>query len=87
VTHLDWAVLVQYRGLLLDGLLATVELSALSILLSLVLGILLGFARSFLPPSLSWIATCYVEFFRNIPPIVQFFFWYFAAALDVFRRP
>jgi polar amino acid transport system permease protein len=80
----DWDVLLQYRGLLLDGLIATCELSLVALVLSLSLGTAVGVGRSFLPTSLRWILACYTEFFRNIPPIVQFFFWYFAAALDVF---
>jgi len=79
----DWGVLLQYRGLLLEGLVATVELVAISLLVSLGLGVLVGVARTFLPPAFSWIFGAYTEFFRNIPPIVQFFFWYFAANFDV----
>jgi polar amino acid transport system permease protein len=79
----DWGVLLQYRDLLLEGLVATVELVAIALVVSLVLGALVGVARTFLPPVLSWVFACYTEFFRNIPPIVQFFFWYFAANLEV----
>jgi His/Glu/Gln/Arg/opine family amino acid ABC transporter permease subunit len=82
--HFDWGILVQYKGLLLAGLLATLELCAVSIVLSLVLGTCVGVARSFLSAALSWMPATYTEFFRNIPPIVQFFFRYFAVGLDVF---
>lgn len=81
--HFDWGVLFQYRGLLLEGLVATVQLVAIALVVSLALGVLVGVARTFLPPALSWIFVAYTEFFRNIPPIVQFFFWYFAANLGV----
>ena len=56
----------------------------MSLALSLVLGTAVGLARSFVPRGAAWPFAAYTEFFRNIPPIVQFFFWYFAAALDVF---
>lgn len=79
-----WSVLLQYRGLLLEGLLQTCKLSLVALVVSMALGTLVGVGRSFLRPSLRWLCACYVEFFRNIPPIVQFFFWYFAADLDVF---
>ena len=79
----DWGVLLQYRGLLLEGLVATIELVAISLILSLALGAMVGVARTFLPPAASWVFAAYTEFFRNIPPIVQFFFWYFAANLEV----
>ncbi len=82
--HFDWAVLVQYRGLLLEGLIATCELSLVSLVLSMVLGIAIGVSRSFFPAWLRWLPACYTEFFRNVPPIVQLFFWYFAANLNVF---
>lgn len=82
--HFDWGVLLQYKGLLLQGLLATCELAAVSLALSMVLGTMVGVGRSFLPAPLRFLCVCYTEFFRNIPPIVQFFFWYFAAGLDVF---
>lgn len=79
-----WSVLLQYRELLLEGLLQTCKLSLVSLVVSMVLGTVVGVGRSFLRPALRWLCTCYVEFFRNVPPIVQFFFWYFAANLDVF---
>jgi His/Glu/Gln/Arg/opine family amino acid ABC transporter permease subunit len=79
-----WGVLLEYRGLLIEGLLQTCKLSGLSLVLSMMLGTLVGVGRSFLPAPLRWLCTGYVELFRNIPPIVQFFFWYFAANLDVF---
>src|ERR1051326_1911869 len=63
-----WNVLFEYRGLLLEGL---VQLCT-------------GVGPACLPPSLRGLGPSYVEFFRNIPPIVQFFFWYFAAGLEVF---
>ena len=80
----DWSVLLQYRGLLLQGLLQTCKLSVMSLALSLSIGIVVGVGRSFLPKALRWLCAGYTEFFRNIPPLVQFFFWYFAANLDVF---
>lgn len=79
----DWGVLIEHRGLLWDGLVATVELSVASLLLSLLLGTLVASGRSFAPALLRPLFTIYVEFFRNVPPIVQFFFWYFGVGLDV----
>jgi polar amino acid transport system permease protein len=79
----DWGVLVAYRGLLLEGLVATLELVAISLVLSLVLGTALGLGRTYAPRPLAALFAAYTEFFRNVPPIVQFFFWYFAVNLDV----
>jgi polar amino acid transport system permease protein len=63
---------------LLQGLLTTLELSALAWLLAVALGILSGALRTvrFLP--LRVLATAYVEFFRNVPLLVWMFFFYFA---------
>jgi polar amino acid transport system permease protein len=82
--HLEWGVLLQYRQLLLDGLMTTVELSALSLVLSLLIGGAVGSLRPFATVPLAWLLAAYTEFFRNVPPIVQFFFWYFAVGLDSF---
>jgi His/Glu/Gln/Arg/opine family amino acid ABC transporter permease subunit len=67
----------QSGGWLLQGLLTTLELSALAWILAVALGILSGALRTvhFLP--LRWAATFYVEFFRNVPLLVWMFFWYF----------
>jgi polar amino acid transport system permease protein len=74
-----WSVLWtgQSGHWLLQGLLTTLELSALAWVLAVVLGILSGALRTvrFLP--LRWAATFYVEFFRNVPLLVWMFFWYF----------
>jgi polar amino acid transport system permease protein len=78
-----WEVLLEYRGLLLEGMLATVKLAIIGMVVSTVLGIAIGLARVFLPPPLSWLFVVYTEVFRNIPPIVQFFLWFFAVSLDL----
>jgi His/Glu/Gln/Arg/opine family amino acid ABC transporter permease subunit len=62
---------------LLQGVLTTLELSALAWLLAVFFGITSGALRTirFLP--LRLLATGYVEFFRNVPLLVWMFFWYF----------
>lgn len=62
---------------LLQGVLTTLELSALAWLLAVALGVVSGALRTvrFLP--LRVLATSYVEFFRNVPLLVWMFFWYF----------
>jgi polar amino acid transport system permease protein len=80
----DWGVLLVYRHLLWQGLLLTVQISALSMVLSLVLGGVLGIGRRAEAVSIRWLCGAYIEFFRNIPLIVQLFFWYFAVGLEAF---
>jgi len=74
-----WSVLWtgQSGHWLLQGLLTTLELSALAWLLAVALGILSGALRTAQLAPLRWAATCYVEFFRNVPLLVWMFFWYF----------
>ena len=80
----DWGVLLVYRHLLWQGLLLTVQISALSMVLSLVLGGVLGLGRRAEVMPVRWLCGAYIEFFRNIPLIVQLFFWYFAVGLVAF---
>jgi polar amino acid transport system permease protein len=73
----DWSVLLTYRELLFTGLLVTLKLTAISLALSMLLGFSLGVIRSCPLALLRWLGGVYVEFFRNIPLIIQLFFWYF----------
>ncbi len=79
-----WPVLLEYRHLLLRGLLVTVELSALAFVLSLLLGVVVGVAQLSRYRALRVAFTWYVELFRNVPLIVQVFYWYFAIGLGSF---
>lgn len=80
----DWGVLFVYRHLLWQGLVLTVQLSALGMVLSLVVGLVIGLGRRAEAKPLRWLSGAYIEFFRNIPLIVQLFFWYFAVGLEAF---
>jgi His/Glu/Gln/Arg/opine family amino acid ABC transporter permease subunit len=75
----DWSVLWtgQSGHWLLQGLVTTLEISALAWLLAAALGILSGALRTVPWRPLRAAATCYVEFFRNVPLLVWMFFWYF----------
>lgn len=73
----DWSIVPQYAPLFWKGALVTLELSAISIVLSTVVGTFLGLGRlSHRAPS-RWISSACVEFFLNTPLVVQLFFWYF----------
>ncbi|PIE70787.1 MAG: amino acid ABC transporter permease [Deltaproteobacteria bacterium] len=81
-----WAVLYEVNptygerfGIwLLKGLLLTINISVISAALALVIGTLFGIARLSTFKPVYYIATWYVELFRNTPLLVQMFFWYFA---------
>ena len=77
--------LIEYDGshsyfrAYLVGLLNTILVSVIGIIFATILGIIIGIAR--LSPNylINQFASFYVEFFRNIPLLLQIFFWYFAA--------
>ncbi len=75
----EWSVLWsgQSGSWLLQGILTTLEISALAWALALVLGIVAGALRTVPFVPLRAVATFYVEFFRNVPLLVWMFFWYF----------
>jgi polar amino acid transport system permease protein len=75
----NWSVLWSGEtGLwLLFGLVKTLQISVLSWLLAVALGILSGALRTVPLAPVRWAATFYVEFFRNVPLLVWMFFWYF----------
>jgi polar amino acid transport system permease protein len=76
----DWSVLWsgQSGAWLLQGVLTTLEISALAWLIALALGIVAGALRTVRFAPLRVLAACYVEFFRNVPLLVWMFFFYFA---------
>jgi len=78
----NWHVLIEYKDLLINGLLTTVKLSILGIFFSFIIGSLIGIARASKNFWLSLFASYYVESFRNIPLIVQMFFIYFTFTLS-----
>jgi His/Glu/Gln/Arg/opine family amino acid ABC transporter permease subunit len=75
----QWGVLWsgQSGRWLLQGLVTTLEISALAWVLAVALGILSGSLRTVPFALLRGAAASYVEFFRNVPLLVWMFFWYF----------
>ncbi|NIY74471.1 amino acid ABC transporter permease [Thalassospira sp. HF15] len=75
-TMIDYSAQSSYATALMVGLLNTVKVSLLGIILCTIIGTIFGVARL----SSNWIvrklATVYVETFRNIPVLLQLFFWY-----------
>jgi His/Glu/Gln/Arg/opine family amino acid ABC transporter permease subunit len=74
-----WSVLWSGQSgyWLLQGVVTTLEISALAWLLAVFLGITAGALRTVRFVPLRAAATFYVEFFRNVPLLVWMFFWYF----------
>ncbi len=69
----------SYARAFLVGLLNTILVSAIGIFFATILGVTIGISRLSQNYLVSKTAEWYVEIFRNIPLILQIFFWYFAA--------
>lgn len=67
-----------YGRTFLVGLLNTLLVSVIGIILATLLGFTMGVARLSSNFLISKIATIYIEIIRNIPLLLQIFFWYFA---------
>ncbi len=85
----DWSVIPTYLfrwdektatlvpNLLIKGLIATIRIAIWAMVVSSILGVILGIARTsdrLFPRLVSW---AYVEFIRNIPPVPFLFLFYF----------
>ncbi|MFQ6285475.1 amino acid ABC transporter permease [Yersinia enterocolitica] len=79
VQHLiDYEQGDTYGRVFLVGLFNTLLVSVLCIFFASILGFFLGLARLSDNWLLRKLSTIYIETFRNIPPLLQIFFWYFA---------
>ncbi|GLQ30541.1 amino acid ABC transporter permease [Litoribrevibacter albus] len=75
-----------YGRTFIVGILNTLLVSVLGIILATLLGFLIGIGRLSTNWLISRLAAIYIETFRNIPLLLQIFFWYFAV-LGVMPHP
>jgi general L-amino acid transport system permease protein len=77
-TLIDYSTTSSFARAFLVGLMNTLLVSAIGVVLATVLGFIIGIAR--LSPNwlVSRLAGAYVEIIRNLPLLLQLFFWYFA---------
>jgi len=66
----------SYGRALIVGLLNTIRVAVVGIVLATILGTLVGLARLSTNWLIARIAGAYVEVIRNVPLLVQLFFWY-----------
>jgi glutamate/aspartate transport system permease protein len=66
-----------YLDMLLSGLVLTIETAICAWIIALVTGSIVGVLRTLPSKTASWVGFCYVEFFRNMPLLVQLFLWFF----------
>ena len=64
-------------NLLLQGLITTLRISIYAIVLAVILGTILGLARCAENLAIRMLARTYLEFLRNIPPVVVVFIFFF----------
>jgi glutamate/aspartate transport system permease protein len=83
--HWDWGVFLQhasknqtYLDWMLSGFEVTLMLGLSAWVIALALGTSLGVMRTLPNRVCRTVGTAYVELFRNVPLLVQFFIWYFA---------
>jgi len=78
-----WDIFSQYftSSRVLDGLVVTLELTAISMAIGIVLGVVLAVMRLSPNPLVGGFSWFYVWFFRGTPVLVQLLFWNSVSAL------
>ena len=83
--HWNWRIFWEpapngtgnYLDMLLSGLVLTIETAICAWIIALVLGSIVGVMRTLPSKTAGRLGFVYVEFFRNIPLLVQLFLWFF----------
>jgi polar amino acid transport system permease protein len=81
--NFEWHIVGQYLfdPRVLHGVVATIYMTALSMVIGILLGIAFAVMRLSPNPIVSYFAWVYIWFFRGTPLLVQVLFWYAVAAL------
>ncbi len=74
---------VSWTAYLLPGLVNTLKAAAIAVVLSVVVGLVLGVGRLSQAKVLRWVCGVYVEFFRSVPVLVMMIFSYYFAVFVV----
>ncbi|HEY5791446.1 MAG TPA: amino acid ABC transporter permease [Gammaproteobacteria bacterium] len=82
---IDYDETYSYGRTFFVGLLNTLLVSLLGIICATLVGFVMGVARLSRNWLIARLATVYIEIFRNIPLLLQIFFWYFAVGLNLPR--
>jgi His/Glu/Gln/Arg/opine family amino acid ABC transporter permease subunit len=80
VASYDWSLIWDNRSAFWHGLLTALEVAAVAMVISVVVGLLLALARMGRPP-LSWAAAVYINIFRGVPALVSVIWVYFGWSL------
>ena len=74
----DWGAIWQYRWDLLGGIWVTIVLAVVTMVIAVPLGIVVMLMRQSSVRPLQWIATVFVEVFRNTPLLLLVYWAYYA---------
>ncbi|HEX4296415.1 MAG TPA: amino acid ABC transporter permease [Devosia sp.] len=74
----DWGAIWPYRDQLLAGIGVTIALAVVTMLIAIPLGIIVMLMRISGIKPLAWIATVFVEIFRNTPLLLLVYWAYYA---------
>jgi glutamate/aspartate transport system permease protein len=83
--HWNWYIFFEpspsgtgtYLDMLLSGLVVTIVTALAAWVIALVTGAIVGVMRTLPSKAANLFGFCYVEFFRNMPLLVQLFLWFF----------
>lgn len=81
--NLDWSIVPASAGALFHGALITILLTVLTMLIAVPCGIVVAMMRESSLKPVSFLATCFVELFRNLP-IILVVYWAFYVMPVVF---
>lgn len=75
---ISWATVWRYLFAppVLAGLVVTIQLTILSMLIGVVLGVASALMLRSRTPAIAWLARSYIWFFRGTPVLVQLIFWF-----------
>jgi polar amino acid transport system permease protein len=87
--HFHWRILWEYKGPFWQGFIVTLQVSSITLVFSIIAGVLIGLARISRYFLLSDLAFTYVEVIRNIPLLVIIMLVYYGvgAILPMHRFP
>ena len=78
MTLVDWQEDMTYGRAFFVSILNTLLVSVVGVIVATILGFTIGVARLSSNWLISKMTMVYIEIFRNIPLLLQIFFWYFA---------
>ena len=78
LSYLEFSIVYQYRIPLLKGLGITLLITAITMVIGYISGVILAIAYQIPFKPLRWVITVHVEIWRNTPLLVQLFWVHFA---------